>query len=259
MKNKRLIVGIAVVIAVAISVSFAFLKKETSREAGQLATESESQISYYTCGMHPSVRVSPKEYKKGDVNCPICNMKLIPVHKETAASSKKPKNPRLPSGRENRKPKYYGCGVDTEGKCPHCDSGKADTVCICGGHSFALKGEKINCPVCGKPLKELSDEEADRLKGVVSRVKIKSEYIKRAGVKIEPVRRLHLFKEIRTAGKVAYDPHLAIAQSEFLSSLKAFDRMKEGGVSDIKERALSLVESSKRKLQLLGLSNEQIA
>ncbi|NQT90206.1 MAG: efflux RND transporter periplasmic adaptor subunit, partial [Candidatus Omnitrophica bacterium] len=30
-------------------------------------------------------------------------------------------------------------------------------------------------------------------------------------------------------------------------------------VSDIKERALSLVESSKRKLQLLGLSNEQIA
>jgi len=104
----------------------------------------------------------------------------------------------------------------------------------------------------------LSKEEADRLKGVVSRVKIKGEQAALAGVKTEPVRKLHLYKEIRTVGKVAYDPELAIAQEEFISSLKTLDRVQGGAISEIRERALNLVESSKRKLKLLGLSQEQI-
>ena len=206
--------------------------------------KAQEDVDYYTCGMHPSVRVSPEEYDKGSELCPICNMKLAPVYKETKAEGKE---------------EYYGCGVDTDGKCPHCDLGGVAGECICGQHSFTIAGEKIDCPVCGKPMKELTKDEADKLKGVVSRVKIKGEQTRLAGVRTEIVKKAHLYKEIRTVGKVAYDPALAIAQEEFISSLKTLNKVNKGRIPEIKERALKLVESSKRKLRLLGLNEDQIS
>lgn len=184
---KYIWISIGLIILAAVIFSLASCGKKEPVESPQVSKAStEKEILYYTCGMHPSVRVSPKEYKKGNVNCPICNMKLIPVYREE------------------------------------------------------------------------TKEEVDRLKGVVSRVKIKGEQIRLAGVKTEPVGKLHLYKKIRTVGKVAYDPQLAIAQEEFISALKALDKIEEGNISEIKERARNLLESSKRKLRLLGLSQEQI-
>ncbi|MFC1699678.1 efflux RND transporter periplasmic adaptor subunit [Candidatus Omnitrophota bacterium] len=204
--------------------------------------ENTAGVLYYTCGMHPSVRIAPEDYQPGETLCPICNMKLTPVYQEKAAE----------------KQVYYGCGVDTEGKCPHCDLGQADGKCICGQHSFIIEGKKINCPVCQQPLRELSQQESAKLKGVVSRVKIKDEQIRRAGVNTEPVSKQHLFKQIRTVGKVAFDPGLAVAQEEFLASLNSLEKIEQGNVPEIKARAGKLLESAKRKLLLLGLSQAQI-
>ncbi len=53
--------------------------------AGKETTQKETaekEILYYTCGMHPSVRVIPEDYEKGNTKCPICNMDLVPVFKE---------------------------------------------------------------------------------------------------------------------------------------------------------------------------------
>ena len=208
----------------------------------------ESNIDYYTCGMHPSVKILPKDYNE-NVMCPICNMKLSPVYKEGAERT---------TTAEQQTASYYGCGMDAEGKCPHCDLGQSAAKCICGEHSFMMEGQKMDCPVCKKPLQKLTGEEIDRIKGVVSRVTIKGEQIKRAGVKTSPVEKRRLYKEIRTVGRVAYDPKLAIAEEEFISSLKALDKIQEGNIAEIKERAGNLVESSKRKLQLFGLSAEEI-
>ena len=227
-------------------------KKEPTGQSKVSGPSTEKEILYYTCGMHPSVKVAPEEYNKGSVNCPICNMKLIPVYSDEGGSAS---GEREEAGDEGV---YYGCGVDTEGKCPHCDSGEQDAECICGEHSFVIKGQKMDCPVCGEPLKELTQRDLDKLKGVVSRVKVKSEQARLAGVRTETVSRHRLHKEIRTVGKVAYDPQLAIAQEEFISSLKALDKISEGRISEIEDRVRSLVESSKRKLRLLGMSGEQI-
>jgi Cu(I)/Ag(I) efflux system membrane fusion protein len=176
--------------------------------------------------MHPSVKVSPEEYRKGKVNCPICNMRLTPVYKEKKAEE-------VP---------FYGCGMEGE------------------EHIFQIREIKkgMTCPICGMPLKKLSKEEADRLKGAAGRVKIKGDQARRAGVRTQPVRRLALFKEIRTVGKVAYDPKLAIAQEEFISAVNTLDKIRKGNIQEIKDRAQRLVESSKRKLRLLGLSEGQI-
>jgi len=199
-------------------------RKDISPE-GRISQE-EGGVAYYTCGMHPSVRVSPEEYNKGNVNCPICNMKLVPVQKEGKA------------GEED----YYGCGMEG------------------AEHVFQIKAAKkgMKCPICGMPLVKISEKEADKLKGVASRVKIKGTEARLAGVKTTAAEKLHLYKEIRTVGKVAYDPGLAIAQDEFISALKALDTMQKSGILEIRQRAEGLIASSERKLKLLGLSGEQI-
>jgi membrane fusion protein, copper/silver efflux system len=49
--------------------------------SGGAATGPQSdQISHYTCSMHPTVR------KQGPGSCPICNMDLVPVTREQAAT-----------------------------------------------------------------------------------------------------------------------------------------------------------------------------
>lgn len=196
--------------------------KKGADESGMM----DENINYYTCGMHPSVKVSPEEYDKGNKSCPICNMNLTPVYKE-----------------KKEEGVYYGCGMEG------------------AEHVFFIKDVKgmTTCPICGMPLKELSKEEAEKLKGVVSKVKIEGRQIALAGVQTEPVRKLHLYKEIRTVGRVAYDPELVIAQEEFISALKTLDRVEEGSIAEIKERSKNLVGSSKRRLRLLGLSEDQIA
>ena len=238
MKKKKIIIGVVIV---AVVIGFVLLQGIYKQDHTSHSTAEQSNIDYYTCGMHPSVRIAPEDYTE-DTLCPICNMKLTPVYKEGVKQEEA----------------YYGCGVDTDGECPHCDLGKADGECICGQHSFMIEGQKINCPVCSRPLRELTQGEADKLKGVVSRVKIKDEEMRLAGVQTQSVKKHHLYKEIRTVGKVAYDPGLAIAQEEFVSAVKTLDKMQEGDIAEIKERAENLVESSKRKLILLGLSPEQI-
>lgn len=148
-------------------------------------TIEEGEISHYTCGMHPSVNVSVKNYEKGDTKCPICFMPLTPVKK-------------------NKK---------------------------MGG--------------------ELGDN-------VISQVEIQVRELKLAGVKTESAKKRQLFKEIRAVGKVAFDPQMTIAQDEFISSIQSFEKSQQGNNQEIITRAQELINSSKRKLRLLGLNENQI-
>ncbi|MFH1652847.1 MAG: efflux RND transporter periplasmic adaptor subunit [Pseudomonadota bacterium] len=261
MSGKRMyLIGVLfLVVIIAVVLFFSF------RGCGHDHAASENNILYYTCGMHPSVRISPEEYEKGNVNCPICNMKLIPVYKETKEQGadkkilfyRNPMNPAITSSvpakdemgmdyvpvyeEPQSDDSYYGCGMEGE------------------EHVFSIKGVPgMKCPICGMPLKKISKAEADKLRGVAGRVEIKGEEARLAGVRIEPVRRLNLFKEIRTVGRVAYDPELAVAEEEYVSSIKALDKIRHSGISEITARSQELVESAKRKLKLLGLGDDQI-
>lgn len=223
--RKFMVYGLWFMAIVTLLIPLASCGKNDISHEGHISQE-EGSVAYYTCGMHPSVKVSPEEYNKGNVNCPICNMKLVPVRKEGKA------------GDED----YYGCGMEG------------------AEHVFQIKEikEGMACPICGMPLKKLSRQEADKLKGAASRVKIKGKEARLAGVKTHPVEKRHLYKEIRTVGKVAYDPELAIAEDEFISALKALDKMRESQISEIQQRAEGLAVSAERKLKLLGLSSGQI-
>lgn len=270
MKSKKVLI-ILTLIGIVLIVVFVFLRNSTNKIAGQGAmvhsATGEREIEYYTCGMHPSVRVTPEDYNRGNALCPICNMKLIPVYKEEQVKVslqerkilfyRNPMNPAITS----KEPAKDGMGMDY---IPVYETREEDTAYFgCGmegaEHVFSIKGAKnMNCPICGMPLKELSKEEANKLKGVISKVRITGKQAELAGVKTVPFRKIKLSKKIRTVGKVAYDPNLVIAQDEFVSALRALERMKEGKIVEIIDRARNLVESSRRKLRLLGLSQEQI-
>ncbi len=84
-----------VIIAVIVGLALGFILKGIVLKPKMLTKESmhvkmesdkhtdEAKILYYTCGMHPSVRVSPQEYETGTKSCPICNMFLTPVYEKS--------------------------------------------------------------------------------------------------------------------------------------------------------------------------------
>ncbi|HEB35364.1 MAG TPA: hypothetical protein ENI18_05940, partial [Candidatus Aminicenantes bacterium] len=86
-KKKLLIFGIGILILVASVFLVSCKKSEEKAGEVQIIAQKEApekEILFYTCGMHPSVRVSPEDYEKGNTNCPICNMGLVPIYKEEA-------------------------------------------------------------------------------------------------------------------------------------------------------------------------------
>ncbi len=222
-----------------------------------VVANAEETVLYYTCGMHPSVRVTPEDYKKGSTTCPVCKMDLVAVEREDIPEEE----PVVDVKSAIAPPVYYGCSLDKEGRCPRCDQGQADAKCICGQHTLtALENEGItHCLICGCELKPLPPETAAKMRGVIGRLKIKGEQLALAGVASEPIQKRELFKEIRAVGKVAFDPALAVTQQEYLSAHKASGRMADSDIPEIRERAAKLVEASRKKLILLGLSLEQIA
>lgn len=147
------------------------------------AQPEENGISHYTCGMHPSVNVSPEEYEKGNQSCPICHMDLVPIYKETEVM-----------GQE-------------------------------GGPSVRLTERQISL----------------------------------AGVQTEEIIKRHLFKEIYTVGRIAYDPKLRIAQEEYLQALKMSQKARSSSFPEVSRRANELLESTSIKLRVLGMSAQEIS
>ncbi len=80
--GNKIFTGVFVLISV-LAVVVAVIKFNPFGERDKKVIKQEAQVVYYTCGMHPEVKVSPKEYNRGNKLCPSCNMKL------TSAGGKK--------------------------------------------------------------------------------------------------------------------------------------------------------------------------
>ncbi len=246
MRNKKssiLIIGIIVIISLIII--WNFLNSRTQRT--QVTQQTQQTQKYWTCGMHPSV----KSDKPG--NCPICGMNLFAVYKEEPGQKEES------IIAQEAMHVIYGCGVEEEGHCPHCDEGKIDADCICGQHSFMIMDKKMNCPVCGRELKKIEPKDIKITEeNIVSSVTLKGRQIELAGITTTSVVRQHLIKEIRTVGKIAFDPELAVAQEEFLTAAQTKEKVKDSPDPDVISRADNLVEKSRFKLRLLGMGEEEI-
>lgn len=78
------------------------------------------------------------------------------------------------------------------------------------------------------------------------------------GIQKEKIRKRHLEREIRTVGRIAYDPELYVAQAEYLQALKAKDLTVDSSLPVIKQQMDSMIMAAEKRLLLLGMSKDQI-
>jgi Cu(I)/Ag(I) efflux system membrane fusion protein len=207
----------------------------------------------YYCPMHPTY-ISDRP---GD--CPICNMKLVKREDKMATA---------PTKSEEHKGHDMAAPLTAEKKL-------LEEVCI--EHSCTMNncemmvktylkpGERVICPICGEVLSTASGkltriaESPSQKEPAGPTVMISQEKQQLIGVKIEPVKVRRLIKLIRASGKIAYDPELVVAQEEFIQALKNEENTKDSPLQDVIDRAKIVTEAARKKLKLLGMSDEQIS
>lgn len=123
----------------------------------------------------------------------------------------------------------------------------------CPMHPQYISDRPGECPICGMTLVPMQREEGARepvtegltghLEGLSS-VTISPDRQQLIGVKKARVNLGPAIKTMRTVGKVAFDPELAVAQREYIGAKRSGDG--------------SLAEAARQRLTLMGMSAEEI-
>ncbi len=192
--------------------------KYLANKTSGLTTATKTNKSIYYCPMHPDYTSD----KPGE--CPICGMNLV----------KKEDSQQMSPGKVTSKPKilYYRNPMNPQVTSP-----------------VPMKDEMgmDYTPVY---------EQANAATG--SGVYISQEKQQLIGVKKEAISKRHLTHEIRSVGKIAYDPDLYIAQQEYLQALKTVYSTDESSMSLVKEQIQGLLNAAEQRLLLLGMNKSQI-
>lgn len=147
----------------------------------------------------------------------------------------------------------------------------AKEIWTCTMHPQVLQDKPGTCPICGMGLVKVVADEGSSLEKATSDssqetlspdnhapFKLSLDRSQMIGVKIGVVEKKSLFKSVRAAGRVAFDPELYTAQSEYLEALRQSSRVQDSTVSEVRHSAERMIESAKLRLKLLGLSDSQI-
>jgi len=122
----------------------------------------------------------------------------------------------------------------------------------CSMHPEVRSDTEGNCPICGMSLIPKR-----RQSGSSRSLFLDDAKIKLAGIKVAPVRKQAVFKEIEIVGSVAYDPELVIAQEEYLTA-RAMRSGLDNADAVTRERAEDMISKARYKLRLLGMDTEEI-
>ena len=173
----------------------------------------------YYCPMHPNFTSD----KPGE--CAICGMSLV----KRQTSSNQPA-----AAPEKKKLLYYRNPMNPEvtSPVPMKDSMGMDYV-----------------PVY--------EEEKTPL--VAGGVQINPQKQQLIGVKTQKIENRRLAGQVLTVGIVAYDPDLFVAQQEYLQSIQTRQTMQSSSLKYSDEQLNPLVNATKRKLLLLGMSEAEIS
>jgi len=211
----------------------------------------ESHAELYYCPMHPDY-TSPKP---GD--CPICNMHL--VKKEAAPQAKDvyycPMHPDYTS--------------DKPGDCPICNMHlvKKEGGAAQGERKVKFYRNPMNPEVTSPtPMKDemgmdyvpVYDDAGGSAVPSHGIVDISPEKQQLIGLKTGAAAYRRLARTIRAPGRVAYDPELYMAITEYREAAAARERIDKNGWSEAKERASAVADAAKLRLLQLGVSVEQI-
>ncbi|MBI4355524.1 MAG: efflux RND transporter periplasmic adaptor subunit [Candidatus Omnitrophica bacterium] len=273
MKKLKPIAIIGLVIAVIVVGGIVAVTQTRAHRHGAAAG-----VQYY-CPMHPTYTSD----RPGD--CPICNMRLAKRESPTA-----PAQPGAPRATRPAKDICYmhNCPMVHQGQpCPMlvvAKEGEQVTCPICGAHVAeaattaeskkilywtdpmmpGYKSDKPGKSPMGMEMVPVYEEAAGPSTGAASPtgyapILVTPQKQQLIGIKTTAVERRRLTKTIRTVGRIAYDPDLAVTQQEYLQSLASYEKAKQAPLPEIAAQAAAMVEASRQKLRLLGMSDDQIA
>ena len=220
-------------------------------------TETQQTKQLWTCGMHPQV------VQDHPGNCPICEMKLVPVRSPALdfdATTPEKKERKIKHWRAPMDPNYIS---DKPGKSPmgmdlvpvYEDEEAAETGIRVDPNflqNFGVRtavADKGSIPVEIRTVGILAYNE----KSLVS-VNTKFEgWIEKARVNYvgESVRRGEVLFEV-------YSPQLVTTQQEYLSALEYLEKLSSGAYPDAVERARALVEAARQRLRYWDITDDQI-
>jgi hypothetical protein len=226
MRKGRVLAGVLVILILAAG-TVAFIERQPliawyhTVEASVKGGKGPKGVKgLYYCPMHPTFTSD----RPG--NCAICGMSLV---KKTAAD--------VPSGGQRtgqggKKVLHYRNPMDPKvtSPVPMKDQVGMDYVPV-----YAEEGPQTHPGVYISPEKQ-----------------------QLIGVKKGKVQMRKLSGQIRTVGRVAYDPSLFVAQQEYLQTLKGHASAQKAKLDYLDEQSQSLLRDMRRRLLLLGMSNAEI-
>jgi RND family efflux transporter MFP subunit len=263
------VILLSVAIAVGITITGCSKSETTAGQSGK---------QKYHCPMHPTY-VSDRP---GD--CPICNMKLVPI-KDDKQASKKPVAAKEDGKIAQVKPGQFYCPMgaehiqDAPGDCPICGmklvekkeapaqsheghEAAAAQVLVPGRISIALSPEKRQ--LIGLTLAKVEKRNLGRIVRTTALV----EHDETKYAKIAPrfagwVRQLHVNYTGAPVEKgqplfTVYSPELFSAENEYLVAWRGAQQMQPGASAIQKDSADSLLESARLRLALLQIGDEEI-
>lgn len=227
--KKSLIVGIGLVFLSTTLFLVSCKKGEDKIQMASQEKQTKREILYYTCGMHPSVRVSPEDYEKGNNKCPICNMDLVPVYKEEKMGE-----------------------MEAE-EIPRHERREVGIRLTPRAQALAeVKTEEIEIRHLFRELNTVGgiDYDERRIAYVASWIpgRIDKLFVDFTGVKVRKGDPLVWI----------YSPELLTTQEEYLLALETSEKVKESRNEETIKGAKSLVEASEKRLLLWGINQEQI-
>lgn len=122
------------------------------------------------------------------------------------------------------------------------------------------------CSICGMDLVPMEDDEEESSETMSmdnvpdGRQPVKLGKYKRQliGIRTEAVKKRDLVEVISAPGRMAFDPELYTAQSEYVEALKQLGRVKDSPLEEVKRSTREMVRSAKTRLKVLGLSDSEI-
>jgi len=172
----------------------------------------------------------------------------------------------------------------------------AESEFFCPMHPSVVRGEAASCPICGMPLGKRTKSEVRHLPdGVLAQVQLTPFRVQLGRIATQPVGYRLLAREIRTVGMVGFDetrqaslaarirgrvdrlmanyvgqpvkkgeplamiysPELLTTQEGLLSAHRRLQELRKAQTADL-ETQESLVRNARRRLELWGVTTEQI-
>jgi len=121
----------------------------------------------------------------------------------------------------------------------------------CSMHPNVKSDKPGKCPICAMELIPV-------YKGDKGKIVVDNATKNKVGIVSYPVESRHLIKTLSFPGKVSHDYDFYILQQEYLSAFSSLNKFKDSGREEILKRQQALLDASRLRLKLLGLSSEQI-